>query len=123
MKCNHSKELIDSILEYGHPRHGLGLEAGSKAELVLAMSMLSKYPGSNLICNGYKDAEYIELVGLSSMLVYLCTSGHCISRYTSCKAEFVEVGGGKAAQHRSRTSAVSHFNATPGCQTWEGGGH
>ena len=62
VKCNHSKELIDSILEYGQPMHGLGLEAGSKAELVLATSMLSRYPGSTLICNGYKDAEYIELV-------------------------------------------------------------
>lgn len=65
VKCNHSKELIDSILEYGNPAHNLGLEAGSKAELVLAMSMLSKYPSSNLICNGYKDAEYIELVSVS----------------------------------------------------------
>lgn len=62
MKCNHSRELIQSILDFGQQRYGFGLEAGSKAELMLAMSMLCHYPGSNLVCNGYKDAEYMELV-------------------------------------------------------------
>ena len=62
MKCNHSRELLLSILSYGQKACDFGLEAGSKAELVLAMSMLAKYPGSNLICNGYKDMEYMELV-------------------------------------------------------------
>lgn len=51
------------MLSYGQEACGFGLEAGSKAELVLAMSMLAKYSGSNLVCNGYKDREYMELVG------------------------------------------------------------
>lgn len=62
VKCNHSRELLDSVLAHSHAACRLGLEAGSKAELVLAMSMLAKYPGSNLVCNGYKDVEYMELV-------------------------------------------------------------
>lgn len=47
--------------------HGFGLEVGSKAELVLVMAQLAgaaaARPGINLVCNGYKDAEYMELVG------------------------------------------------------------
>lgn len=65
VKCNHSAELLRSILEYGQAKCNFGLEAGSKAELVLAMSMLAKYPGSNLVCNGYKDKDYMELVSES----------------------------------------------------------
>lgn len=43
--------------------HGFGLEVGSKAELVMVMSQLAgRPPGTNLVCNGYKDAEYMELV-------------------------------------------------------------
>lgn len=44
--------------------HGLGLEVGSKAELTMALSMipLPASPAFNLICNGCKDAEYMELV-------------------------------------------------------------
>lgn len=67
VKCNHSRELLQSILSYGQKTCHFGLEAGSKAELVLAMSMLAKYPGSTLVCNGYKDREYMELVRPSAL--------------------------------------------------------
>ena len=36
---------------------------GSKAELAMVMSILASHPGANLVCNGIKDAEYMELVG------------------------------------------------------------
>jgi arginine decarboxylase-like protein len=37
---------------------------GSKAELVMVMSQLAgRRPGTHLVCNGFKDAEYMELVG------------------------------------------------------------
>jgi arginine decarboxylase-like protein len=61
VKCNHDRDLIKGVLEAGQ-RTGFGLEAGSKPELMLAMSLLCDYPDSLLICNGYKDAEYMELV-------------------------------------------------------------
>lgn len=48
--------------------YGFGLEVGSKAELVMVMSILGSCPGSTLICNGYKDAEYMELVRLADAL-------------------------------------------------------
>ncbi|BDA46967.1 Biosynthetic arginine decarboxylase [Coccomyxa sp. Obi] len=61
VKCNHDRELITTILESG-AKFGWGLEVGSKPELLMAMTLLGQAPGSLLICNGYKDQEYIELV-------------------------------------------------------------
>lgn len=48
----------------GEP-HQFGLEVGSKAELVMVMARLAGTGrrGVNLVCNGFKDAEYMELVG------------------------------------------------------------
>ena len=68
VKCNPDKHLIASVLEHG-AQHRFGLEAGSKAELLLAASMLSAQPpGALLVCNGYKDAAYMELVRLAFFL-------------------------------------------------------
>ena len=39
--------------------HHMGLEAGSKPELMVVLSLLSD-PDAVIICNGYKDVEYIE---------------------------------------------------------------
>ena len=40
-----------------------GAQAGSKAELVMSLALLAgQPPGALLICNGYKDAEYMQLV-------------------------------------------------------------
>ncbi|GBF89380.1 arginine decarboxylase [Raphidocelis subcapitata] len=61
VKCNHDKDLIRSIIKHGE-KYGFGLEAGSKAELAMVMSVLAPHPGSILVCNGIKDAEYMELV-------------------------------------------------------------
>ena len=65
VKCNHDRGMIRSMLRCG-AAHGWGLEVGSKAELLLAMSLLAGMPGSLLICNGYKDTQYMELVRLLS---------------------------------------------------------
>jgi len=49
-------------------------QAGSKAELVMAIAMLSTQPpGSLLTCNGYKDTEYMELVRYNSLLTTKCS--------------------------------------------------
>ncbi len=70
MKCNHDRELISTILDCG-AKFGWGLEVGSKPELLMAMSLLGQAPGSLLICNGYKDQDYIELVrAIPSHLLY-----------------------------------------------------
>ncbi len=60
-QCNHDRRLILNILDSGRDKR-VGLEAGSKAELAMTMALLSDRPGSLLICNGYKDAAYMEMV-------------------------------------------------------------
>ncbi|KAG6538492.1 arginine decarboxylase-like [Zingiber officinale] len=61
VKCNQDRYVVEDIAEFGTPFH-YGLEAGSKAELLLAMTCLTRgSPDAFLICNGYKDEEYIAL--------------------------------------------------------------
>lgn len=68
VKCNQQKHLIEDLVRFGKP-HQFGLEAGSKPELMIALAMLDT-PGALLICNGYKDREYIEIAMLATRLGY-----------------------------------------------------
>ncbi len=63
IKVNQQEQVIEELSSYGKEFHH-GLEAGSKPELIAAMSYLSD-PEALLICNGYKDQEFIDL-GLSA---------------------------------------------------------
>ncbi|MBD2017160.1 biosynthetic arginine decarboxylase [Microcoleus sp. FACHB-53] len=58
VKCNQQRHLVEDLVRFGQP-YQFGLEAGSKPELMIALATL-KTPNSLLICNGYKDQEYIE---------------------------------------------------------------
>ncbi|WP_414564139.1 MULTISPECIES: biosynthetic arginine decarboxylase [unclassified Anabaena] len=66
VKCNQERHLIEDLVKFGKP-HQFGLEAGSKPELMIALALLDT-PGALLICNGYKDREYIETAMLSQRL-------------------------------------------------------
>ncbi|MES1025699.1 biosynthetic arginine decarboxylase [Gloeocapsa sp. BRSZ] len=66
VKCNQQKHLIEDLVRFGQP-HQFGLEAGSKPELMIALAMLDT-PGALLVCNGYKDREYIEIAMLATRL-------------------------------------------------------
>lgn len=59
IKVNQQCHVIEEIVQFGRQYHH-GLEAGSKAELVIAMSHLQDEDAC-IICNGYKDSEFIEL--------------------------------------------------------------
>lgn len=65
-KCNQQRHLIEDLVRFGKP-HQFGLEAGSKPELMIALAMLDT-PGALVICNGYKDREYIETATLAQRL-------------------------------------------------------
>jgi arginine decarboxylase len=66
VKCNQNRQLIQDLVRFGQPHH-FGLEAGSKPELMIALATL-KTPGALLICNGYKDRDYIETAILAQRL-------------------------------------------------------
>jgi arginine decarboxylase len=59
IKVNQQCHVIEEIADYGRRFHH-GFEAGSKAELIIALSHLRDHE-SLIICNGYKDAEFIDL--------------------------------------------------------------
>jgi arginine decarboxylase len=66
VKCNQQRHLVEDLVRFGKP-HQFGLEAGSKPELMIALATLDT-PGALLICNGYKDREYIEAAILAKQL-------------------------------------------------------
>jgi arginine decarboxylase len=59
VKVNQQCHVIEEISDFG-ARYHHGLEVGSKAELIIALSKLRE-SDSLIICNGYKDSEFIEL--------------------------------------------------------------
>ena len=59
IKVNQQEQVIEAISEFGK-EYNHGLEAGSKSELIAAISMLQNR-NACLICNGYKDEEFIDL--------------------------------------------------------------
>lgn len=59
IKVNQQQQVVEEICSFGSSYHH-GLEAGSKAELIAAMSFLQD-PEAYLICNGYKDEEFVDL--------------------------------------------------------------
>ena len=66
VKCNQQRHVVEELVSCGR-RWNFGLEAGSKAELLIALSLLDD-PEALLICNGYKDRLYIETAILARRL-------------------------------------------------------
>ena len=59
IKVNQQQQVVEKIAHFG-ARYHHGLEVGSKAELMAAMSQMRDHEAC-LICNGYKDEEFIDL--------------------------------------------------------------
>ena len=66
IKVNQQHQVVEELVEFGRP-YGLGLEAGSKPELLAALALLDS-PDALLVLNGYKDVEYAETALLSQKL-------------------------------------------------------
>jgi len=58
IKVNQQRSVVEALYSHGGER--VGLEAGSKSEL-MAVLALSSTNGGIIVCNGYKDREYIRL--------------------------------------------------------------
>src|SRR4030095_5933841 len=65
IKVNQQRQVVEEVLDFGR-EHGLGLEAGSKPELLAVMAQA--YNDTPIICNGFKDAEYIEMAMLAQKI-------------------------------------------------------
>ncbi len=66
IKVNQQRHVVEEIVDYGAAAR-IGLEAGSKPELLIALAILDT-PGALIICNGYKDRTYIETALLAQRL-------------------------------------------------------
>ncbi len=71
IKVNQQRQVVEAIANYGK-RYNIGLEVGSKPELVAGIA-ISTGNGLPIICNGYKDAEYIETVLYATKIGYQIT--------------------------------------------------
>lgn len=65
IKVNQMRQVVEEIVSHGN-KYNIGLEAGSKPELhaVLALNNAN----SIIVCNGYKDTNYIELALLAQKM-------------------------------------------------------
>src|SRR5512136_78183 len=68
IKVNQQRQVVEAIAKFGK-RYKIGLEVGSKAELVAAISFATGN-GIPIICNGYKDSEFIETVLSATKIGY-----------------------------------------------------
>src|SRR5689334_10700086 len=65
IKVNQQRQAVEEVLEFGKPFR-FGLEAGSKPELMAVMALADN--DTPIICNGFKDDEYIEMAMLAQKM-------------------------------------------------------
>ncbi len=66
IKVNQQRHVVEEIVQHGAEAR-VGLEAGSKPELLVALALLDT-PGALIICNGYKDRAYVETALLAQRI-------------------------------------------------------
>ncbi|MEX2139698.1 MAG: arginine decarboxylase, partial [Pirellulales bacterium] len=62
IKVNQQRQVVEEVLQFGRP-YRFGLEAGSKPELLAVVALADN--DAPIICNGFKDAEFIETAMLA----------------------------------------------------------
>src|SRR5271169_5587921 len=65
IKVNQQRQVVEEIFKYGRP-YRFGLEAGSKPELLAVLAIADNE--TPIICNGFKDDEYIEMAMLAKKI-------------------------------------------------------
>ncbi|TBW52183.1 biosynthetic arginine decarboxylase [Marinobacter halodurans] len=86
IKVNQQRHVVEALTqaEPAASNGQIGLEAGSKPEL-MAVLALSRKPGSVIVCNGYKDREYIRLALIGQKL------GHKVFIVVEKQSELPEI--------------------------------
>ncbi len=72
IKVNQMCQVVEEIVSHGN-KYNIGLEAGSKPELHAVLAV-NTHSNSLIVCNGYKDEDYVELALLAQKMgrrVYL----------------------------------------------------
>jgi len=67
IKVNQQRQFVEQLRDFAGPL-GFGLEAGSKPELMAVLSLTEGRRSMPIVCNGFKDGEYLETVILAHKL-------------------------------------------------------
>lgn len=67
IKVNQQRSVVEEIYRYG-AEHDFGMEVGSKAELLAVMALTGGSPERLIVCNGFKDDDYLEAAILAAKL-------------------------------------------------------
>jgi arginine decarboxylase len=65
IKVNQQRHVVEEVFEFGRP-YNFGLEAGSKPELMAVAAIADN--DTPIVCNGFKDAEFIEMAMLAQKI-------------------------------------------------------
>jgi arginine decarboxylase len=112
IKVNQLREVVEEILDAGKA-YDFGLEVGSKPELFAGLALQNQM-GSLIICNGYKDAEFIKMALLGVKLgkkvimvvekleelrhIILISKQLCVEPLIGIRARLLSKGAGKWAE-------------------------
>ncbi|HEX8984883.1 MAG TPA: biosynthetic arginine decarboxylase [Bryobacteraceae bacterium] len=77
IKVNQQRQVVEEVFRFGRP-FKFGLEAGSKPELLAVLAVADN--DTPIICNGFKDDEYIEMVMLATKIGRKITT--VVEKYT-----------------------------------------
>jgi len=67
IKVNQARHVCEEIRDLG-AAYGIGLEAGTKPELLAVLALTEGHDSMRVVCNGFKDREYLETVVLAHKL-------------------------------------------------------
>ncbi len=113
IKVNQERHVCEAIRDLGADL-GFGFEVGSKPELIAGLALTHGFNQMPLVCNGFKDAEYIEIVVLAAKM------GRNIIPVVE-QAHELRLMHRSAAEHRVLPSfGIRAKLATPGVGRWAG---
>lgn len=115
IKVNQQAQIVEQIAQFGARFHH-GFEVGSKPEMIAALSALEE-PGSLIICNGYKDEEFIDLALQAVKLGHQCfivleTPAELSLVIDRSRAQSIEPLLG--VRMKMTTQVSGHWNSTSG---------
>ena len=67
IKVNQQRHVVEEVIHFGK-EHGFGVEAGSKPELLAVLALTNGAADTPIICNGFKDDEYIKMVVMAKKI-------------------------------------------------------
>lgn len=117
IKVNQQQSVLRELLRA--PEHAIGLEAGSKPELMAVIGLLGQRQ-STIICNGYKDSSYIRTALIAQQMgheVFIVIEKHSELETILREAERLEVQPKIGIRIRLTTKSAGKWENTGGVKS------